>query len=262
MESSLTQKKSDYYQKVGIYLGWGDGVTKPWPDDKLARLKDAVDAGYTRFITNDGNHDWSFLRPVVSVTLANGTQSCDLPEDYGALDGTITATQSTTSSIWPVLVTGEGRIREMYARLPQATGRPVWAAEVPQKGVGLLSSSRYKLAIYPQADDNFTLQFAYYLLPDCLTDSHPYAYGGMQHSQTILESCLAVAEERIDDISGGLHAQRYAERLAASMAIDRRNKAQVVGYNADRSDARNVGYWPWREKYLTEQITYYGSVPG
>lgn len=268
-ESSLNLKKADLESKVGIFLGWGGGenlADTPWTTMQKNRIKDAVDSGYRQFITpspdqNGASHDWSFLRPVASIALANGSQTVQLPDDYGSLEGTITVTQSSTDSMWPVQVTGEGRIREMYAKLPSATGRPVWAAERPIRGTGHERSSRYELVVYPEANEAFTLEFSYYLLPEALTDANPYCYGGMQHAETILESCLAVAEERIND-ERGLHSQKFVERLAASMAIDRRNKAQLLGYNGDRSDVRDSGYWPWREKYLSNQITWYGNLPG
>jgi hypothetical protein len=268
-ESTLNLKKADLESKVGIFLGWGGGANlddTPWTTMQANRIKDAVDSGYRQFLVpapdqNGESHDWSFLRPVGSAVLANGEQAVLMSDDYGSLEGTVTVTQTSTDSHWPVQVTGEGRIREMYAKLPSATGRPLWAAERPLRGTGQEKSSRYELVVYPQANEDFTLEFAYYLLPEALTDRNPFCYGGMQHAETILESCLAVAEERIND-ERGIHSQKFAERLAASIAIDRRNKAQLVGYNGDRSDCRDSGYWPWREKYLTNRITYYGNLPG
>lgn len=265
-ESNLNLMKADFESKVGIYLGWGDGVATAWSTTQKNRLKDAVDSGYRQFIVpmadaNGSSHDWSFLRPTVSLALVSGMQTVQLPDDYGSLDGTITVTQTANAMNWPVQVTGENKIREMYARLPNATGRPIWAAEQPLKGTTKLKSSRFQLYIYPAPDDNFTLTFAYYLLPEALTDANPYCYGGMQHAETILESCLAIAEERINDQQNGLHSTKFMQRLQASIAIDRRNKAQLVGYNGDRSDQRG-GYWPWRQGYLDSQITYYGNLPG
>lgn len=266
-ESNLNLKKSDFEQNVGIFLGWGDGTSPAWSTTQKNRLKDAVDSGYRQFIVpmadqNGSSHDWSFLRPTLTLDLPSGTQTLPLPDDYGSLDGTITVTQTANAMNWPVQVTGENRIREMYGRLPNASGRPLWAAEVPLKGTTQQKSSRFQLYLYPEPDDDFTLTFAYYLLPEALTDANPYCYGGMQHAETILESCLAIAEERINDVQGGLHAGKFRERLAASVAIDRRNKAQLVGYNGDRSDNRSLGYWPWRAGYLDSQITYYGNLPG
>lgn len=265
-ESTLTLKKSDFEAKVGIFLGW-TGTPANWSDLQKERLKDSVDSGYRQFLmptadANGSSHDWSFLRPVLSLDLTSGSRTVALPDDYGSLEGTITVTTTSSASFWPVQVTLEGRLREMYARLPSATGRPQWAAEVPLKGTTGQKASRYELMIYPEADEDFTLEVAYYLLPEALTDSNPYCYGGMQHSETILESCLAIAEERINNIENGVHGSKFRERLAASIAIDRRNKAELIGYNGDRSDARSLGYWSWREKYLTDRVTYYGVMPG
>jgi len=53
--------------------------------------------------------------------------------------------------------------------------------------------------------------------------------------ETILASCLAVAEQRHDDMKGPMW-QSFVERLTASVAYDARMKPERLGYNADRSD--------------------------
>ena len=54
-------------------------------------------------------------------------------------------------------------------------------------------------------------------MPDYLSTPFPYAYGGAEHAETILESCLAVAELRLDDMAGP-HNQQFMARLAASIS--------------------------------------------
>lgn len=59
--------------------------------------------------------------------------------------------------------------------------------------------------------------------------------GGQLHSETILQSCLAVAESRKEDTIGPQN-QRWMERLRASISRDRVNGPAFGGYMGDASD--------------------------
>jgi hypothetical protein len=94
----------------------------------------------------------------------------------------------------------------------------------------------------------------YYVLPAMLTSGVPYPYGGATHAETILESCLAVAEQRLDD-SAAVHSSKYRMCLEASVMADRRHRPQLLGYNGDRSDGR--GRLTPRDRY-ENGVTYNG----
>ncbi len=86
-------------------------------------------------------------------------------------------------------------------------------------------------------------------MPDYLSNTiQPYPYGGGEHSETILEACLSVAEERRDDIpmGTGAHGMAFVTRLAASIAMDSRKKPTKLGYNRDLSDEMDLLPWPRR----------------
>ena len=64
--------------------------------------------------------------------------------------------------------------------------------------------------------------------------------GGQQHSETILASCLAVAEE-YGETPSTQYRQLYQERLAASISIDGQGTtAGILGRNLDRSDSQGT----------------------
>ncbi len=128
---------------------------------------------------------------------------------------------------------------------PERVGRPELAALQPLKGTGHNKGQRFQLYVWPTADADYGLSFTYYVNPDALTDSFPHHMGGMAHGETVLESCLAVAEQRLDDKSN-VHSMKFRERLAASVSLDRRSKPQSLGYNRDRSDLRELNRYPLR----------------
>jgi hypothetical protein len=249
-ESSLNTAYYELQADVGFYLGFGRGTRydeTDWTEDQSGRIDSCLKSGLRQFYWPapvEGHADawsWSFLRPLASLSLASGSQDMALPDDFGGLEGRITYTSSSAGQTWPIDVVNPGTIRQLYAGTPSMTGRPLSAAIETNKGTGTTSSNRCKLLVFPQAGAAYTLQFTYYVNPEFLTGAFPYAYGGAQHAETLKASCLAAAELYQDDMKGP-QWDRFQERMQASIAMDRRLKPQLVGYNADRSD------WIWDQQ--------------
>lgn len=237
-ESSLNIPMSQLLSQVGAWLGYGPGLDfggAAWTARQARNARECLDSGLRMFYYPSEPYQWSFLRPTALLSLAEGETELDLPDDFGGLEGRLTL--SADNSSWlPVQVGNEGFVREMLAREPGAAGKPVWAAVAPSRGLAAGRSSRATLVFFPQADRAYTVGARYYLLPQALTAAAPYAYGGAAHAETILAACRAAAERDFDDETSGPQASYFKERLAASIALDARNKAQSFGYNADRSD--------------------------
>ncbi len=263
MESSLSVKYSDLVAETGLFLGYGRGADfgdTAWSTSQTANVESCVRSGVRQFYFPpplDGTtYDWSFLKPTLTLDFLQGNQTVALPDDFGGLEGQITLSTADDSVSWPVDVTNEGKVRQYYTLAPNETGRPLRAAIQPLKGTGTARSSRSQLYLFPEADDDYVIRFQYYILPDCLDGSRPYAYGGAAHAETILESCLAIAEQRLDDTSS-VHSEKFMERLAASIGLDRRNRPQTLGYNGDRSD----GYLDsrYRRGLYESRVTFDGT---
>ena len=260
---SLTLNKSDFYVGVSRFFGWGDGEAngdRAWTAKQLRVLKDCVDSGCRQFYFppphpqgGAESYRWTFLTPTGQITVPTEDDETLLPralfpEDFGGFVSRLTI-KSDGAIYHPIEVVNEARLREMYSRNPSTSGRPLFAAERPLKGTTPGHGPRRELIIYPRPDAEYTFQFQYSLLPDCLSDSYPFAYGGQEHSETILESCLRIAEERYDDVRDGPHSAKFFELLAGSISRDRSHKPHVIGYNADHSDCfehgrrRFADYW-------------------
>ncbi len=255
-ESTLSLALDDLAGEVGLFLGYGRGSPlgdPPWNTQQQAAITSCVKSGLRQFYFpppiegQESAYDWSFLKPVASVTFAQGASTIALPDDFGGFEGQITLSSTASQVSWPVDLVHEGTVRQRYSELPNASGRPLIASLQPLKPTTLSSGQRFQLFLFPLADQAYTLQFEYYVLADYLTGLLPYALGGMAHIETILESCLSIAEQRLDDASS-VHSMKFKERLLGSISLDRRNKAQKLGYNADRSDRmdqfnRRNHYW-------------------
>lgn len=244
--------------QVGFFLGHGRGEDfgdTAWTAQEKAAIQFCVESGLRQFYFpppvegTPSAYEWSFLRPVTQLYLLDGDQTVQLPEDFGGVEGNLTISSDQATD--PIKLVNEGQIRQQYAACPSTTGKPQLASIRPLKGTSGKGQKK-ELYVWPTADDDYTLDVTYYILPDVLQNSFPNPYGGAQHAETILESCLAIAEQRLDDAKG-VHWEQFRERLLASISADRKMKPQTLGYNADRSD----GYARWMNKYFrtTAQVT-------
>jgi hypothetical protein len=136
------------------------------------------------------------------------------------------------------------------------SGRPQKFAVRPKVHTGA-SGQRYEIMLWPMADSAYVLTYPYSALPNALSSSYPYPYGGAVHSLTILESCLAVAELEENGIEGGPHGNAFQRMLRASIDYDLRvNCPDFYGYNGDYSRS-----FQERHGGVTD-ITYNGeSIP-
>lgn len=248
MESTLADAYRDLIGSLGFEAGYGrgpDNGDREWSDRKLTTLRSVVKSGLRQFY---GAHEWSFLHPRARLTLDSGSKEMRLPFDFEGCEGPLSLIASSGGTDGRVQVTNDVRAR--YARFPDATGRPAFAEKEPIKGTTKDRGQRWQFVFFPEPTAAYTIEFTYKISGDMLSGDLPYAYGGAEHSETILASCLAIWESRIDDIPPGPAAPRYAhwrEQLALSVRRDQNKRPDTLGYNGDRSDnydRRSGGRYP------------------
>lgn len=262
MEPTLNMSRDDLMADVGLFLGYGRGATKgdvAWTTAQESAIEGCVRSGLRQFYFPPvlpgqvSSHEWSFLRPMATLVIPSGVSVQKLPDDFGGIEGEINI-QTPSQVYHPLRVMGEGYISSQHAYAPDTTGVIQYVSVRPVKMQPDRKSPGHELYFWPTTDQSYTIRFQYYILPDYLTGNSPYAYGGAAHAETILESCLAIAEQRLDD-SSTVHSAKFMERLTASVSVDRRLKPQLIGYNGDRSDGVKFrGY----NRYGARTITYNG----
>jgi len=155
----------------------------------------------------------------------------DLPDDFGGINGGFTYNSQNLYDY--IKVVDEKQIRDLRQGT-SIVGHPRYAA-IRTRTLDATSGQRFEVLFYPNPNSSYTLTYAYIPLVDNIASGTPYPLGGMAHSETILASCLAVAEERLDDTLGEKR-KYFMERLRASIEADERaNTAETLGYNADNS---------------------------
>ncbi len=265
-DSTLGMQWQELQARIGSFLGWNRGALYgdvAWTNKQQFELDGITQSGLRQFYfacqESGAPIDWSFLRPTGTFTLGSGQSIIVMPDDFGGTEGQCTLlTSGTTAQPWKIEWRNEGELRSRYSIYPTMTGPPQYVSQVPIKGGEPTKGQRFELLFFPLADQAYQIQVPYYVNPDIISATFPYPYGGAQHAETILESCLAIAEQRLDDQST-VHAQKYAERLMASLAIDRRNKPAKLGRNLDRSDWSEER---WNPHWYQPPATYNGNTFG
>lgn len=236
-ETTLALTYDDLRMEIGYMLGFGR-ATGSWTATQVTDIDILVQRGVRQFYNpppvgeDKTGHVWSFLRPVTTLATVAGTGDYTLPVTFGGIDGEFT--YAADISRCPITIVGENRIRELR-QSTLSNGLPRWAAIRPLTSAGTAAQT-FQLMLAPTPDAIYTLSYRYFAVQLKLTATVLYPMGGAAHAETIMESCLAVTEQRLED-GTGLHQRAWMSRLAASVAHDRRlNTPERFGYNADRSD--------------------------
>ena len=221
-------------QHVARFLGYD-------PDNLSEREKSEVDAHIQSGVRNfyhppkmegvDENFEWSFLRMECSIETTPGVAVYRMPDGFGRVAGTI-GFGGEDMHIPPVgivpLSTVEGLLRSGKA------GAPRVAAFVPRQSFG--EHGQYvEMRVFPVPDRVYVLRFRGDSDTGRISEERPFPLGGHMFSELVIESCLAVAEQRSNDESG-LHTQLFNELLVSMIAKDRKSSAAVFGQMGDMPD--------------------------
>ena len=140
----------------------------------------------------------------------------DLPDDFAAvIEPPTFAADAVKRALSPVTVT---QLLTMRAASDD-DGTPKYYA-VRAKAFAPTTGQRYEMLVHNPPDGSYTMTYSYSAIPAALTSTNKYPVAPACHSETILESVLAVAESTMND-NEGVHAARFQARLAASVNADR-----------------------------------------
>ena len=245
----------DLMNGVGHYLGYGVetdplGTLAFWDADQLADVTRSVNGGYRQFLypppVAEGQppHEWSFLTPPSALIFTAGTQLMELPIDFGGVIFGATLDLNNRR----LTVISEDRFNALTGGISSTTGEIQYVSlwKPTQSGV---EERRYSLGVYPTPSSDQVVRFRYMREPLMLDDNEEIPWGGDRHSETIMQSCLSVAELFQDD-EHGIHWQRFLQRLSFSVAMDLRERQTAED---------GLSGWPVDEvepDEVTAQITY------
>jgi hypothetical protein len=235
-DSTLAVTYDDLVREVAFFLGFGRKASTELDAQDLALVDSKVQAGYHQFLfppkhrEDAAAHLWNFLIPAATLNIVATDYDYDLPNNFGAMLGEFT--YAPDAGWAPIPLVGEGQVMAARARA-NLSGHPKVAAIRPKAPTGT-AEQHYEVLFYPTPDASYTLYYRCYLLINKLSTTSSHALGGVRHRQTLIESCLAVAEGMNDE--EGVHFRAFLRNLAASVSYDEEaSSPKTLGYNGDPS---------------------------
>lgn len=275
-----TMKYDDFAAEIGRFLGFGR-TSANWSAAMLEDIHASIQAGLRQFYAPPPlplgaaqvmtSYRWRFLAPQATLTMTAGTATYALPNTFGGMNGGLSfSSGQNLNLIRGIAIVPIGRINDLL-QYPNATDQkqPTMAALLPVAPVGPTPGpadiQRWNIQFFPPPDAAYEVSYTYHVvLPDL--DTGEYPFGGDLHSETMLASMLAIAEERYTEpLSKGIMRERWHDRLKASIELDKQlRQPQNFGYNGDRSDEmeRNVrGHWRDGFRVSYDGLFYPGGTP-
>lgn len=253
-ESSLSVGLVDLKQAVGHFLGHGRGgvafadwaARTPDPTDEVLAV---IQSGVRRIYYPPGSngYEWSFLRPTTTLAILDGIGDYDLPESYHRLIGDLH--YEADENRGAVVEVSLGAILEMRSR-EDRSDYPTYAA-IRSKAFDATTGQRSEILFWPEPNADKTLTYSFEAYSGALTDAAPYPLGGMYLAELYTESCLAVAEQRLNN-EAGLHTAAYQTLLVDAIARDRKKGAKLFGQMGHREPVYE------RRRTREFEITYHG----
>jgi hypothetical protein len=165
----------------------------------------------------------------LTFLVARDPANYSLPDDFGRLIGELHF--APDSNYASVILIPLDTLLEMRAR-EDRTDTPRYAA-VRAKTEDRTTGQRWEILFWPRPSVSHTISYQYEAYSGALSDSYPYPLGGMSLAELFTESCLAVAEQRLND-EVGLHTQAYQALLVDAVARDRKRSPRHYGYMGHR----------------------------
>lgn len=258
--SDLGVNKAYLRRLVGNLMEFGPNAAL-WSATQTEQVKMVVETGLRNFYsapTAQGESrpwNWSFLRPTKRMDFTTDKWRYDLPADFAMLTGPILF-EPGTGEIYPPIV--EVSERQVMRKLQVSTsaGRPEIAAYRAKDSVAG-EGTRYELILWPPPDDDYEVNVRYQVNPGMLDDETSLPFGGQENMQTVIEACLAAAEQSKGQ--PGVHMQLYERALQASVKRDQDKSApDTMGRLRDTEDRYSHDFSDLR--YCDRGIVTYNGV--
>jgi hypothetical protein len=237
---AIGQTFADLYKRVSWYIGTG---LSPSGND-LIIAQTLVNDGYRMFLTaldprTKRAYQWSFLSPARTIGFTGGTGGTalyTLPTGFGAMvDDPAYSVASSPVVVQPRSPTFVHERQGISGGT--GTGAPMFYAIEPvaESSGNSGNLQLYNMILWPKPDQSYTMHYRYRVLATALANDGDCPLGGPEHSQTILQACLAMAEVRVNERQGEQTAL-YERLLCQSIDIDALNKPRNLGRIGDNSD--------------------------
>lgn len=228
---SLAVDYATLCQEVAHFLGYGTGALT---DAQKSEVDRYVQSGVRQFYFPpqpegaEADFEWDFLTREGEIELAAGETDYLLPADFGRFAGPVIVSGERE----PLRVVPHADLVRARALDPSATGTPRLASVISSATWGDGGQDR-ALVVWPKPSAPVEVSFTCVSAGAKLDEKdNPFPLGGPEHAELVIESCLAVAEQRANDETGA-HTAKFQQLLAAMAQRSRRSGAHEFGSVGD-----------------------------
>ncbi len=170
---------------------------------------------------------WSFLRPVFTITTANGTASYAMPATADTIEGDVTYPTGIGFPPMEVKRLPEQQIRNLLAANSSVSFPRAYA--VIEVTFDPTAGSKRSMLLFPTPDNIYILSFTGIIRPTMVDATNIYPMGGEVLASVFMESCLAAMERNLKnmriDNPMAVHNAALRDILGLAIARDKRAKA-------------------------------------
>lgn len=221
-EPTLSVSLGEIRREVSRFLSFGreyHALTITQQEDVDSIIRRGLRQFYSPPPVSGVSHQWSFLRPTVLLETVAGQETYQLPDDFGAMNGSRLTYVEKRYLDGPRIVS-DYEYRSLVESSTRREGFPDYATVVVRETGGELSPTRHDLKMFPVPDGQYQMEYQYQVVQDAVTADLDYPAGAASHGETILASCLAIGEEYVVDPIAK-YRELFRERLVGSVSLDR-----------------------------------------
>lgn len=188
---------------------------------------------------------------VITVT-ADGDYR--LPDDWGGIVSRMVYDSSTGRA--PLQWVAPEQILQLRNEYT-STGYPTVAAVIAVSNDGT-DGQRWNLMLHPTPGGDYTFNYQYSVLPDALSASATYPYGGTQFREVLMAACEAVCEMEKLGHRAGMWAN-FVSALHSAILRDRESTGgKEIGKNTCPEEYGSMSQLDWLRKEESPTVTYNG----
>jgi len=263
-ETGLTLTYDELAAQVALFLcGVDDPAHPSLSDQERNTIRRCIQNGLRRFyypaqIEPGMVWDWSFLKTAFEFRTEVGVDDYLQPFSFGGTVGPLVHVAEDQIRVGLAKTTAAQILSWRQLNLSLASWPQLYAERPVAQGG--MQGQRWEIMLWPSPSAVYVFKGTQRIQPLAPGNNQQYLYGGPEHSQTIIEACLAAAELMMGEV--GPPAAEFAACLKTSMALDETmHQPEYLGYNGDnRRDPSNPAMRDSRHFENFSPVTVSGGV--
>jgi len=243
-EPSLNVDVHELRRFTARHLGWGrDYEALKQDESQMADLNDCLRSAYRAYLypeTLGERHayDWNFLRPFYIIPVPSAVEDFDMPPDFqGDSSGQWSFSQADRHQWYPATVRPPEYVVARRQNAEDWSGQPFDIAFAPER-ITPDRAQQWKGLLFPIPDADYLLKGRFKVVPQELSDEHPWPYGSASTVEALLAACKWKADAMFNDDSRGSSYEEFVAALASARSADSATRGRFLGYNGNGGGRR------------------------